>query len=174
MSLNLSIGKSLGTLQRRIDSFIRRVKRLIDYIPVIWKGYDFDYSYALELFLVQLERTAKHIETHGYREDRQWVADRIRLAVKLANMGFNGGYTSELFDYYEKEFGPSEIVSTPSEYGEDMFSIEIRYKRAKTTEMNEQIHEALREDMIHSTYRELRARELFFKILEKDLQRFWD
>ena len=174
MNLNFSIGKSLGTPQTRMNSFIRRVKRLFSYIPIIWKGYDFDYMYALELFLTQLDRTGNYIEKHGYREDSQWVADRIRLAIKLANLGFKEGYSEQVHEQYEKEYGPSYIVSTESEFGEDLFEITIWYKKAKTSKINEEIHEALGDDLLHAKYRELRARELFFKILEKDLQRFWD
>ena len=35
---------------RTIKQFFRRLKRTIDFLPIIWKGFDFDYRYAIELF----------------------------------------------------------------------------------------------------------------------------
>ena len=41
----------------------RQIKRLIDYIPIIWKGFDWDYSYAVQLFKHQLKRMADELES---------------------------------------------------------------------------------------------------------------
>ena len=43
----------------------RQIKRVIDFLPIIWKGYDWDYRYAVELFQHQLKRTADQIEKKG-------------------------------------------------------------------------------------------------------------
>ena len=30
--------------------FVKRIKRVIDFLPMIWKGEDWDYYYSIELF----------------------------------------------------------------------------------------------------------------------------
>lgn len=41
----------------------QQVKRVLDFLPIIWRGFDFDYVYALELFEHQLSRTADFLES---------------------------------------------------------------------------------------------------------------
>ena len=61
----------------------RQVKRVADFLPIIWKGYDWDYHYAIELFQHQLKRTAHEIEHRGHSLNRKQTASRIRTAVEL-------------------------------------------------------------------------------------------
>ena len=42
----------------------RQIERVIDYLPIIWRGFDFDYQYSLELFKKQLERQAKFFDSN--------------------------------------------------------------------------------------------------------------
>ena len=159
---------------KKLNSLWRRIKRLISYIPVIWKGYDFDYIYALELFLFQLERTANEIETKGHLVNSDWVAGRIRTAIKLANLGFNEGYSQEVHNRFEEEFGPSKIISNGVEDSEDLYEITIWFEKAKFSQQNEEIHEDLQQELALAYIKEERARELFFKILHKDIRTWWD
>ena len=51
--------KKIGYLFRRKYS---QIKRVLDFLPLIWKGYDWDYHYAVELFQHQLKRMANFLE----------------------------------------------------------------------------------------------------------------
>ena len=42
----------------RVKRFFRKLKRVWDFIPIIWKGDDYDYQYSIDLFKYQLDRTA--------------------------------------------------------------------------------------------------------------------
>lgn len=71
-----------------ITYFFRRkyeqIKRVIDFLPMIWGGFDFDYRYAIELFEHQLERTADFMESDRAKTiDADKRAKRIRTAVEL-------------------------------------------------------------------------------------------
>ncbi len=62
----------------------RQIERVIDFLPIIWKGFDFDYRYSLELFQKQLERQAKFFESgKAYTSDAKNTASRIRTAIEL-------------------------------------------------------------------------------------------
>ena len=41
----------------------RQIQRVIDFLPIIWNGFDFDYRYSVELFKKSLERQAKFLES---------------------------------------------------------------------------------------------------------------
>ena len=51
----------------KIKRFIYRVKRVIEFIPVIWKGNDWDYGSAIDVFQYQLTRTADYLESDKAR-----------------------------------------------------------------------------------------------------------
>ncbi len=81
---------------RNIKWFFRRLKRVWDFLPIIWKGYDFDYSHAINLFKYQLERTADFMESdRAMTVDADIRAKRIRTAIKLLNKVYDEDYGCE-------------------------------------------------------------------------------
>ena len=85
-----------------ITWFFRRLKRGWDFLPIIWKGYDFDYWYSIELFRYQLERTANQIEKSDIIVDAPHVVSRMRTAVKLMDRVYNDYYLEQI-DWDDKE-----------------------------------------------------------------------
>ena len=73
--------------------FFRRVKRVIDFLPIIYKGADWDYYYSIELFQYQLKRTADFLESdEANTMDAKATASRIRTAVELMDRVYNHYY----------------------------------------------------------------------------------
>ena len=73
--------------------FFRRVKRVIDFLPIIYKGADWDYYYSIELFQYQLKRTADFLESDKANTmDAKATASRIRTAVELMDRVYNHYY----------------------------------------------------------------------------------
>ena len=79
-----------------ITWFFRRLKRVWDFLPIIWKGYDFDYWYSIELFRYQLERTANQIEKSDIIVDAPHVVSRIRTAVRLIDIVYKEKYLDDI------------------------------------------------------------------------------
>lgn len=82
--------------------FFKRVRRVIDFLPIIWKGEDYDYYYSIQLFQYQLERTADYIEERGMIVDGPHVVSRMRTAVKLMDRVYNDYYLEQV-DWSNKE-----------------------------------------------------------------------
>ena len=77
----------------RIRRKYQQIKRVIDFLPIIWNGFDFDYMYSIELFKKQLERQAKLFESDKLNSDRsKQNASRIRTAISLMDKVYNGDY----------------------------------------------------------------------------------
>ena len=83
--------------------FFRRVRRVIDFLPIIWKGEDYDYYYSIQLFQYQLERTADFLESDkAHILDAKATASRIRTAAKLMDRVYNDYYLQQI-DWDDKE-----------------------------------------------------------------------
>src|SRR5210317_2144530 len=86
----------------------RQIKRVIDFLPIIWKGFDFDYRYSIEVFRKQLERQAKFLELDSaITLEAKNNASRIRTAVKLMDKVYDEEYGMEYMDTIEKLYGKS-------------------------------------------------------------------
>ena len=82
----------------------RQIKRTLDFLPLIWKGYDWDYSYAIQLFQKQLERTATYLESDkAITLDAKTNAQKIRTALRLMDIVYEERYVDEYFDSESKD-----------------------------------------------------------------------
>ena len=83
--------------------FFRRVRRVVDFLPIIWKGEDWDYAYSVELFRYQLERTADYIEKRGHLANADDVVKEIRTATTLLENVYEEKYIEEMPDGTDKD-----------------------------------------------------------------------
>ena len=95
-------------IYNNITWFFRRLKRVWDFLPIIWKGYDFDYAHAVELFKYQLERTADLLESDkAYTVNSNIHAQKIRTAVRLMDKVYDEEYME---DFYDKKISIEEAI----------------------------------------------------------------
>jgi hypothetical protein len=81
---------------------IRQIKRVIDFLPLIWSGFDFDFRYSLDLFKKQLERTASFLESDkAYTLSAKTNAQKIRTAIRLIDIVYDEKYVDEFLDSYD-------------------------------------------------------------------------
>ena len=89
---------------RQIKRVIGQTKRVIDFLPLIWNGFDWDYSYAIQLFQKQLERTASFLESDkAMTLDATTNAQKIRTALRLMDIVYEERYVDEYFDSESKD-----------------------------------------------------------------------
>ena len=89
---------------RQIKRVIGQIKRVIDFLPLIWNGFDWDYSYAIQLFQKQLERTASFLESDKvYSLSSKTNAQKIRTALRLMDIVYEERYMEEFFDSNSKD-----------------------------------------------------------------------
>lgn len=154
----------------------RQIKRVIDFLPIIWKGYDWDYRYALELFQHQLKRTADYIEKDGYQVGAHNKASRIRTAVELMEKVYDEEYKFEYATKIEEKYGPSEIKyeSFEDEDGE-YFDIFDEFTTNDYTEEELLLIREEKNTLTHESYaKHKRAHKILWKYIEHNIQRWWD
>ena len=96
-------------MNRKIGYWFKRkwsqIKRVWDFLPLIWKGYDWDYGYAVELFQHQLKRMADHIGSDkAWALENKQTASRIRTAVELMQKVYDDEYGMEYYNIIEEKF----------------------------------------------------------------------
>ena len=123
---------------RKIKYWFRRkwsqIKRVIDFLPLIWKGYDWDYHYAIELFQHQLKRMADHMGSDkAWALENKQTSSRIRTAVELMDKVYNEEYGMEYYNVIEEKYGKTnfEFVETGDfdekgdlDYGDDVSNMD--------------------------------------------------
>ena len=168
---------------RKIKYWFKRkwsqIKRVIDFSPLIWKGYDWDYHYAIELFQHQLKRMADHIGSDkAWALENKQTASRIRTAVKLMDKVYNEEYGMEYFDIIEQKYGKSnfEFIETGDfdDKGDPYYTMEIRYEKDYTKEEIESINEEKRALQLECKDKQKRAHKLLWGFVEHNIQRWWD
>jgi len=98
--------KKIGYLFRRKYS---QIKRVLDFLPLIWKGYDWDYHYAVELFQHQLKRMANFLESDKAKTlESKVAAARIRTAIELMSKVYDEEYGTEYIDDIEFLYGKTK------------------------------------------------------------------
>lgn len=163
----------------KIKRKYRQIQRVFDFLPIIWKGFDFDYKYSIELFKKQLERQAKHLESErAHTLSAPINAQKIRTAIRLMDKVYNEDYALEYFDIIEKKYGKSNIdfVETGEfdKKGDPYYTMVDSYENNYTEE-----ELSLIKDEKHSLHFECRAKQkrahkLLWSYIEHNILKWWD
>lgn len=164
-------------MKYNIMKFLTRVKRLIRWIPVIWKQYDFDYNYALDVFKLKLTELAEFLESDkAHTSSAKVNAGKIRTVLKLMDKVYNGDYETEYQYKLNEEYGEEllEFKLIPCEnkegYSELKYSYELTETPEKIAEINARQGELIRE----SIEKRDRAHKLLWELIEHNIQKWWD
>jgi hypothetical protein len=151
----------------------QQIERVIDFLPIIWKGYDFDYMYSLELFKKSLERQAKLFESDDSNSDRsKQNASRIRTAILLMDKVYNEDYGVEWIDILEKKYGSDVLDFWFEDTGEGDGSTFLRreYERWDNSKEIEEVQKKLSSE---SREKQKRAHKLLWDFIEHNIQYWW-
>ena len=157
-----------------IKDFLRRIQRVIDFLPMIWKGYDFDFRYSIELFKHQLERQAKFLESpRSFRQDSLHQASRIRTVIKLMDLVYDEKYHDEMTAMMEKIYGQQKFEFIENK-ATGMYSLDIRWEKAVDDQHNEEIMQIWSEQMKLAADRTKRAHDILWRMVEHNIRYWWD
>lgn len=168
----------------RLPYFFRRkknqIQRLLDFLPIIWNGFDFDYIYTIELFKKSLERQANYLESDtAMTESAKMNAQKIRTAIRLIDKVYQQEYTYEQFELIEKLYGKTqydfiECDDTSRFNGEKVYELKSRNENAVDDEHQKEIDKLKRQVFIHGLDMEKKAHRVLWKFIEHNIQRWWD
>lgn len=156
-----------------------QIKRVFDFLPIIWNSYDFDYRYSIDIFKKSLERQADYMESNNsHTLNSKQTASRIRTAIKLMEKVYEDEYSTAYLDDLQEMYGKSFFNFKPTdqvdENGDPYYTIEITYENAKDDNHNKEINEMSNKMMLKANDKQKRAHKLLWDFIEHNIQNFWD
>jgi hypothetical protein len=152
----------------------QQIERVIDFLPMIWNGFDFDYSYSVQLFKKQLERQAKFFESDKSYSDRsKQDASRIRTAIRLMDKVYDEEYASEYQDKLKQLYGDDAFdwQFEDTGRGDETSFIKYRYEDWDNAEEISQVQKKL---FLESKEKQKRAHKILWDFIEHNIQYWWD
>lgn len=152
----------------------RQIQRVIDFLPTIWNGFDFDYHYSLELFRKQLERQAKFLESNSaYSSRAKQDASRIKTAIQLMDKVYDDAYEMEWMDGLKERFGEDVLDWEFEDTGRGDGSSYIKSKYEKWDNVEE--IKAVKMTLVKlSREKQKRAEKLLWEFIGHNIRYWWD
>jgi len=167
------------------------LKNLWYWLPVIWKDRDWDTHFIYEVMKHKLKAQAKYIGDRDFHTRAQIDAKRMRICVKLIQACQDEPYSSEYMDYAKERvwFTPCEDREGSSLYNseevwekyDDFFKkYPLIYKRVMKGDGpftldgrdESQMKRIIAMNIAHINQQ--RAQDLLFKIMNENINGWWD
>jgi hypothetical protein len=165
------------------------IKNIIYWFPIIWKDRHWDSHYIFDILKHKLKAQANYIGTSDRHTRAQQDARRMRLCVKLIEKVQEEDYTMEYMDYHKDRIWFTDCEDRPDsslmnselvwEKFDDYFKkYPLIYKRVTNgegvfkLEGREDDKHVIAMNIAHLNHD--RARKLLFKIMEENIEGWWD
>jgi hypothetical protein len=149
---------------------IRQIRKVIKYVPFIWKSFDFDYRYATDLFRMQLIDIADFMESDAActltAEER---SSKIRTAIKLLKKVYDEDYACEYLERVEAKYGKQEMVFDAEE--KEWYTLEWTYGGKPETE---EIKAFVHKEMEISNAKQEKAHRILWEFISHNIRSWWD
>jgi len=161
-------------------NFTNGVKNLWKWFPVIWEDRDWDQYFIYEILIHKLEKQATYFHQSEYSIRAKREAEKMFLCARLARIQQEELYGTEYMDYYEMEH---EFI--PTDETKKWFTLETeitdenfidyfaKYQRQyRLIDKTDKEKEDIAREIAHINQE--RSRKLLFKIMEENIERWWD
>ena len=165
------------------------IKNIWYWLPIIWKDRNWDYNYIFDIMTHKLKAQSKYIGSRGTHLSAERDAEIMMTCVRLMKLVQEDTYSSEYSDYHKTKHWLEDIEDKPGlsswesrlleENFDDYFNkYPLIYKRVlngegvfgrKGREDNKQV---IAMNISHINHD--RAKKLLFKLMEENIERWWD
>jgi hypothetical protein len=170
-------------------TFKTGVKNLIYWFPIIWKDRNWDSHYIFEIMMHKIKAQSKYIGERDIHTRAQRDAEIMMTCVRLMKRIDDEFYSSEYSDYHKTKHwfepvpGDERLSSWESRILEENFDeyfakYPLIYKRVLDgegvfgREGREDDKQIIAMNIGHINHE--RARKLLFKLMEQNIERWWD
>lgn len=152
----------------RYRHVIHRMYKMYIWFPIIWKDFDFDYGFLLLILKTKLETMQKHYTNNG----ETFITQRVTLALNLLNKIYiDHYYENEYLETLEDLYGKSTIDFVNEGNG---YKLKTFYERPYTDEEIQKIEEHRFLLIEKCEYKNKKAKRIFWKIIEHNIDSWWD
>lgn len=155
----------------------QQIKNVIEWIPAIWKIFDWDYRYSLDVFKFQLQKQVKFLESDkAMSMEAKNTASRIKMVLRLMDKVYDEEYGCEYQDRLKKIYGEGvldwDFVDTGK--GDGTSYLKYKYELMEDEDLKKKINEDHDLFFKESQEKQKRAHQLLWKLIEHNIQRWWD
>jgi hypothetical protein len=162
------------TIWNNIKWFFKQLNRSLAYFKHSWGGYDWDYSYSIDMFQYSLERLADKLDSKSaYGTDAKHRASRCIMITKLMKRVNEEYYATEHFEMLEKLYGKCKMVTKDLGNGQHQF-VGWQWEKAIDDKHNDEINELSDKLVIQGYEKQKHADELLWKLVAHNIKYFWD
>jgi len=159
-----------------------RILNLVRWFPVIWKDHDWDGWYIYEILKFKIGNQSRYIGANNRHTRAKDDARNMLLCVRLIEKIQDDYYDMEFFKYYITELEFVTSKDNPEYYNVEERLLEDnlgeyfkKYPRIFNQVVSEgKYTENKRIAMEISHRNQERAKKLLFKILQENIDRWWD
>lgn len=83
--------------------FLKNIKRVLEWLPILWQDRDYDYSYILKLLHYKLERTKKCIVSNNIIVEADKVAEEITDTQECIQKALDSQFDDEWYEHFKTE-----------------------------------------------------------------------
>jgi hypothetical protein len=174
----------------RIRYFKLSIKNIIRWFPIIWEDRDWDSDFIFIILKTKLKHQSDYIREHDRHTSAKIDSEKMNLCIRLIDKIRSSYYDFEYHDYQEIDYtfidsdrpGFKEMIFTDiSDNLDDYFKLyPLIYKKVLNGEGKLSIYEEdgslnrKRVAMNMASINHNRAKRLLFKIMERDIEKWWD
>jgi hypothetical protein len=161
--------------------FIRGVKNIWRWFPIIWRDRDWDDHYIWVLMIQKLKFQSKYIGERDIHVSAKRDAEIMMTCVRLMEKVKEEFYHMEYMDYHESDYNWIEcdkpgykqldIVQKSEKFDEYFAKYPLVYKKIKK-QNPEDSKDTIAIKMSWENHN--RARKILFKLMESNIERWWD
>lgn len=155
-----------------MKKMFNNIRRIITWIPIIWKTRDWDYGYSIKVFKFQLERQAKFLESdRAITRSAKNDSSRIRTVIKLMDKVYNEDYALEYHDILEEKYGKDVLKPKFGETTKGHYYLSYEFESWDNAKEIQQLYDEL---FKKSAEKQERAHKLLWKLIEHNIRGWWD
>jgi hypothetical protein len=139
----------------------RKISKIFQYLPILWKDEEYDYWYILSLLKFKLSRTLKYFETSEITHTTFVIRD-LKLAIKLIDIINN-----------ESECDSYVNISNIESYKPKHYLIELIQKN-KENEILKSVNDNRIEIIIKDCVYIQKANYILWNLFRNRLETWWD
>jgi len=158
-----------------IVTFFTNIKRVIDYLPLIWNDRDWDHYFLISLMQFKLKRMKYYFDNHGIAdmtENNELKALDFIIKIGDRYSSADDEENSHFYKLHNKKWGELDIKSKDA--GEGLSELIFSRPNANTEEEKEQERKEFLESTKVDERRRQRLKKYYFSALDKYVEYFWD
>jgi hypothetical protein len=160
-------------LIKNIKWFLKQLKRSLGYFRASWGGYDWDYNYSINMFKYSLTRLQKHLDSKGHFSSSPQHAKRLKTIIELMEKVYNDEYAFGYQDKMKALYGDNVLDFWSEDTGDGTGTSYLRFEYEKWD--NEEEVDIMHSKLIaESRFKQDKAHNLLWKLIEHNIQNFWD